>query len=148
MAGIFGEAPTAASSPARRLRRVSFRELTWATACGVPFLVASLLAQQMPRNGDLKPTEVLGRRVFQQRCGVCHTAPAITSGVYGPVLYKDLVEGNEDSVRRFIMNGSKRMPGFKYGLEPSEVDAVIAYLKTVPKPGRADSEKTDRGPID
>lgn len=131
-----------------RAIHIPFREFACAAVCGLVFFGASLLAQQMPRNGDLKPTEVLGRRVFQQRCGVCHTAPAITSGIYGPVLYKDLVEGNEESVRRFIQNGSKRMPGFKYGLGPSEIDAVIAYLKTVPKPGRSDSEKKDQGPID
>lgn len=130
------------------MRRIPFRELVWVAACGVPFLISPLLGQQAPRNSNLNPTEVVGRRVFQQRCGVCHTAPAITSGVYGPILHRDIVEGNEDSVRQFILNGSKRMPGFKYGLKSSEVDAVIDYLKTVPKPSKSDSETRDRAPID
>lgn len=106
-------------------------------------------AQQSTTNTSLNETQKLGRRIFQQRCGVCHTAPTITSGVYGPVLYKDLVDGNEDTIRQFIQNGSMRMPGFKFGLEPSEIDAVIEYLKTVPKPRKSGSPAgKDQGPVD
>jgi hypothetical protein len=28
------------------------------------------------------------------------------------------------------------MPGFKYGLEPSEINAIVEYLKTVPRPAK------------
>lgn len=127
-----------------------------ASSClGVIFLLLAFLfprslpAQQSTSGGSPSEVQNLGRRIFQQRCGVCHTAPAINSGVYGPVLYKDLIIGNEDSTRQFILNGSRRMPGFKYGLEPSQVEAVIAYLKTVPKPSKSgSSESKDRGPID
>jgi hypothetical protein len=28
------------------------------------------------------------------------------------------------------------MPGFKYGLKPAEIDAIVEYLKTVPKPAK------------
>ena len=80
--------------------------------------------------GDAKA----GAAVFK-RCAVCHTKPTITSKMYGPVLYKGLVEGNEDQVRETITNGSTGlMPGFRYGLESSEIDAIIEYLKTVEKP--------------
>lgn len=108
-----------------------------------------LPAQQLTAGDTRNQIKTLGRRIFQQRCGVCHTAPTITSGVYGPILHKEIVDGNEDLMRQFIRNGSRRMPGFKYGLEPSEIDAVIAYLKTVPKPEKNNSpEGNDRGPID
>jgi mono/diheme cytochrome c family protein len=26
------------------------------------------------------------------------------------------------------------MPGFKYDLKPAEIDAVVAYIKTIPAP--------------
>jgi mono/diheme cytochrome c family protein len=96
-------------------------------------------AQQDKSNSSvtLNDTQVLGRRVFQQRCAVCHTESTPDARRYGPVLYKELVDGNEDTIRNFISNGSKdKMPGFKYGLEPSEINAIVEYLKIVPRPAR------------
>jgi mono/diheme cytochrome c family protein len=107
------------------------------------------IAQQSTANNSLNETQKLGRRIFQQRCGVCHTAPTITSGLYGPILYKDIVAGNEEAIKKFIQDGSRRMPGFKYGLEPSEIDSIIEYLKTVPKPQKSSSPgNREQGPID
>jgi mono/diheme cytochrome c family protein len=98
-------------------------------------LPPAVLAQQKKSNVVLNETQVLGRRVFQQRCAVCHTQVSPGAKRYGPVLSKDLVEGNEDTIREFILNGSLgKMPGFKYGLESSEIDVIVEYLKTVPKP--------------
>jgi mono/diheme cytochrome c family protein len=98
------------------------------------FFPVALSAQQSGAKApELNKTQLLGRRIFQQRCGVCHTQPT-ASPMYGIPLYKDLVDGNEDMIRDFIQNGSKRMPGFKYGLESAEIDAIVEYLKTVPKP--------------
>ena len=86
---------------------------------------------------SLNDTQALGRRVFQQRCAVCHTESTPGARRYGPVLYKELVIGNEDAIRTLISNGSKdKMPGFKYGLEPSEIDAIVEYLKTVTRPAK------------
>jgi mono/diheme cytochrome c family protein len=34
----------------------------------------------------------------------------------------------------FIANGTSRMPGFKYSFKPAEIDAIVAFLKTVPAP--------------
>jgi mono/diheme cytochrome c family protein len=85
----------------------------------------------------LNETQILGRRVFQQRCAICHTESTPGARRYGPVLSKELVDGNEDTIRDFISNGSKgKMPGFKYGLEPSEISAIVEYLKTVPRPAK------------
>src|SRR5665213_4602041 len=78
----------------------------------------------------LNDTQTLGRRLFQQRCGVCHTESTPGAKRYGPALYKELVIGNEDGIREFIANGSKgKMPGFKYGLESAEINAIVEYLK-------------------
>ena len=85
----------------------------------------------------LNETQMLGRRVFQQRCAICHTESTPGARRYGPVLYKELVDGNDDAIQAFIANGSKgKMPGFKYGLEASEINAIVEYLKTVPRPAK------------
>jgi mono/diheme cytochrome c family protein len=123
----------------------------------IPFLLlltaafsASGFAQQSGAMNSLTDTQKLGQRIFQQRCAVCHTPPTYGSKVYGPVLYKDLIEGNEDTIRDFIMSGSKGlMPGFKYGLEPAEIKAVIEFLKTLPRPAPPKSGRSnDSGPVD
>jgi len=98
-------------------------------------------AQQDKTNSSvtltLNDTQILGRRVFQQRCAICHTESTPGARRYGPVLYKELVDGNEDTIREFIANGSKgKMPGFKYGLEAPEINAIVEYLKTVPRPAK------------
>ena len=79
----------------------------------------------------------LGRRLFQQRCAVCHTPPMAISKVYGPFLTRDKIIGREGAARSTIMDGETGlMPGFRFGMEPSQVEAIIEYLKTVEKPNR------------
>ena len=121
-------------------------------------LVASILlfvvplavsAQQKNSELALNETQVLGRRVFHQRCAVCHTQVSPGTRRYGPALSKDLVDGNEDTIREFILNGSRgKMPGFKYGLESSQVDAIVEYLKTVPKSATVQAPGADQGAVD
>lgn len=96
-------------------------------------------AQQTKSNTPvpLNDTQILGRRLFQQRCAVCHTESTPGANRYGPVLYKELVDGNEETIRDFIGNGSRgKMPGFRYGLEPAEINAIVEYLKTVTRPAK------------
>jgi len=97
----------------------------------------------------LNDTQVLGRRLFQQRCAVCHTESTPGARKYGPDLYKELVIGNEDTIRGFIANGVKqRMPGFRYGLEPAEIDAIIEYLKIRPRPAKQNAVAPQTGGMD
>jgi mono/diheme cytochrome c family protein len=102
------------------------------------FLATSLpLRAQQSSGAALTDTQKDGRRIFQQRCAVCHTLPTVVSKRYGPVLYKEIVEDNEDNIRDTIMDGREGlMPGFKYGLSRAEVDSIIEYLKTVSRPAR------------
>src|SRR6266446_10963603 len=83
---------------------------------------------------DLNETQRLGRQVFAQSCGICHLQPSLGVKTYGPVLNKGAAGGNDEVMRAFIVNGTERMPAFKYYLKPAEIDAIIAYLKTVPVP--------------
>jgi mono/diheme cytochrome c family protein len=86
------------------------------------------------QRADLNETQQLGRQVFAQSCGVCHLQPSLGVKTYGPVLSMAAAGGNDEAMRAFIVNGTERMPAFKYYLKPVEINAIIAYLKTVPAP--------------
>lgn len=72
-----------------------------------------------------------GARLFMQRCNVCHGAAMNSVTAYGPLLTKKNVEGRVEAARRVIMEGTPRMPAFKYGLEPFQINLIIEYLKNV-----------------
>lgn len=104
--------------------------------------------QSDSEKATLNSTQKLGQRIFQQRCGVCHSQIG-NFPMYGPALHKELVNGNEDAIKEMIRSGTTKMPGFKLGLQPSEVDAIVEYLKTVPKPEKkAAPTSTPMGPVD
>ena len=110
------------------------------------FLAISLPSSAQQSSGaPLTETQKEGRRIFQQRCAVCHTLPTVVSKRYGPALYKEIVEDNEDSIRDTIMEGREAlMPGFKYGLTRPEIDSIIEYLKTVNRPARPKSNPNQK----
>src|SRR5262249_1807176 len=96
-----------------------------------------LLAAAAPAalaQSDLSETQLRGRQIFAQSCGICHLQPSLGVKTFGPVLNKAATAGNDDAMRAFIVNGTDRMPAFKYYLKPPEIDAIIAYLRTVPEP--------------
>jgi mono/diheme cytochrome c family protein len=80
----------------------------------------------------LTDQQQLGRRLFEQSCGVCHTRPTLVAGMYGPELSKESAGGREDVMRDVITNGTPRMPGFKLTYNPDQIAAIAAYLKTMP----------------
>jgi len=73
-----------------------------------------------------------GLRLFSQSCGVCHTVVQQRTRQYGPVLSRDTLGGDEDLIREYIGNGTPRMPGFRYYFEPAQINAIVAYIKTIP----------------
>jgi len=81
---------------------------------------------------DLNEAQLRGRQVFAQSCGICHLQPSLGVKTYGPPLNKAATAGNDEIMRAFIVNGTDRMPAFKYYLKPAEIDAIIAYVRTVP----------------
>jgi mono/diheme cytochrome c family protein len=94
-------------------------------------LSASTAYAQQVADG-LNETQLLGRQVFAQSCGICHLQPARNARTYGPPLNRASASGSEALMRAFIVNGSERMPSFSHYLNAAEIDAIIAYLKTVP----------------
>jgi mono/diheme cytochrome c family protein len=115
------------------------------TAFGVLLAVAFPLRAQQPASAPLTDAQKEGRRIFQQRCAVCHTQPTVVSKRYGPALYKEIVQDDEDNIRDAILDGREGlMPGFKYGLTRAEVDSIVEYLKTVSRPARPKSNSSQK----
>ena len=85
-----------------------------------------------PTGDGLDATQKQGRQLLAQSCGVCHLPPALGARTYGPQLSRETAGGNDDVIREIISDGTPRMPGFKHYLGRAEIDAIIAYLKTVP----------------
>ena len=117
------------------MRRYASVLLLLLTACS-----SSAFAQQA---GDsLNDQQRLGRQILAQSCGVCHLAPSLKAQTYGPALHKMTVGGDDVVMRNTILEGTTRMPGFKYYLQPAQIDAIIAYVRTIPTPAPAPAPAT------
>ena len=98
----------------------------------VGFLLPLEAQQPSPK---LSGKELAGKKLFLQRCSLCHM-PALNEPwdpdpqPYGPKL-NGFVKGTETETRArlAIRNGTPRMPGFQYGLTAEEIENIIAYLK-------------------
>jgi mono/diheme cytochrome c family protein len=99
-------------------------------------LVLSLAGASAQGIGDqtLDDKQLLGMRLFNQSCRVCHTRPQMVSPLYGPELSQSSLGGQESVMLEVISNGTPRMPGFKYHFEPAQIEAIVAFLKTIPTP--------------
>ena len=126
------------------------RNIRWAILMFLGLFPLTGRAQQASTEKPLNDVQKLGQRVFQQRCAICHAPARPGFQMYGPALHKDLVNGSEDAIKEMIRSGSGKMPGFKLGLQPSEIDAIVEYLKTVPKPPKNTEPATggSMGPLD
>jgi mono/diheme cytochrome c family protein len=86
----------------------------------------------LPSVKSLNPSQVSGKKLFVQRCSVCHLPALPSYSTYGPVLSGDLIISLGDTfVREQISHGTARMPGYQYTLAPAEIDQIIGYLKTL-----------------
>ena len=107
---------------------------TWLVLAMLAAWPHAMLAQQGATNAPLNDKQLLGMRLFNQSCRVCHTKPQLTSPLYGPALSRQSLGGQEGVMREVISNGTPRMPGFRHHFEPPQIDAIVAYLKTIPAP--------------
>lgn len=100
----------------------------------LPLLLTLLLPLEPALAQNLDATQQAGQHLFNQSCRVCHAKPQLTSVQYGPVLSKGSASGNAQAMHEVIADGTPRMPGFKYHFKPEQIDAIVAYLMTVPPP--------------
>ena len=117
---------------ARTARMLPHRFLCSLFLCALPLLLA--ISQTAVAQGAAGQQR--GMRLFNQSCRVCHTKPTLLSPQYGPTLSMDTLGGNADAMRAIISNGTSRMPGFKYDFSAAQIDAIVAYIKTVPTPAQ------------
>jgi mono/diheme cytochrome c family protein len=99
--------------------------------------LAPVAAAAQPAGGGTGDQQKIGMRLFDQSCRVCHTKPQLISPQYAPVLSMNTLGGKADVMSDVIGNGTPRMPGFKYQFKPAEIDAIVAYIKTIPAPASA-----------
>jgi mono/diheme cytochrome c family protein len=102
------------------------------SAAALLLLVAGAQGATAQQADKLDDIQTHGRQVFAQSCGVCHLPPAMNARTYGPGLSKETAGGSDEVIRGVISEGTPRMPAFKHYLQGAEIDAIIAYLKTVP----------------
>ena len=104
------------------------------------------LASAQQADGNLNARQRQGRQLLAQSCGVCHLPPSLNARTYGPQLSKATAGGNDEVMRTVIMHGSDRMPAFRYHLKPADIDAIIAYVKTLPVPPPAPAPRAGNDP--
>ena len=98
-------------------------------------------AQGAAPGASLNAQQREGWLLTLQYCALCHTRTNLHSTTtIGPILSRDSAGGRDDVLRQVIADGTPNMPGFKHQFEPAQIDAIVAYLKTVP-PQAAKPEK-------
>jgi mono/diheme cytochrome c family protein len=100
--------------------------------CSLPIMLAMSYTALAQESGG----QQLGMRLFNQSCRVCHTKPTLLSPQYGPTLSMNTLSGNAGIMHEVISNGTPRMPGFKYDFNSAQIDAIVAYIKTIPTPAQ------------
>ncbi|MGH9785034.1 MAG: c-type cytochrome [Terriglobia bacterium] len=105
---------------------------------GLWILAAGLIAGPSPlaaQTPALSERELAGKKLFLQRCSLCHLPPLNEPDNPDPQPFGPKLNGfvrnteTEERARRAILNGTLRMPGFQYGLTKEEVETILVYLK-------------------
>jgi cytochrome c6 len=84
-----------------------------------------------------QPTE--GATIYAHTCAACHgargtPAPAMAHAMGIPDLAAATVTAATDSTwREIVLDGKAKMPAYKARLTPAQVEAVVAYLRTLGK---------------
>jgi len=98
-----------------------------ATAAAVPLIASAQQAEP-----QLTPQQVRGRIILTQNCNICHLPQNPGSQTYGPLLNKESTNGDDNLMKQVIETGLVKMPGWKYSLNATEINDVIAYIRTLP----------------
>jgi mono/diheme cytochrome c family protein len=86
----------------------------------------------------LSPAQAMGRGVFDANCARCHE-PYSSKGLHGPSLHNVYkkeylpsgMPANDDRITEVIVRGRAKMPAFGNSLSDAQIDALLAYLKTL-----------------
>jgi mono/diheme cytochrome c family protein len=99
------------------------------TAAAAPTTTAAAAPTTTETTGGAQ-VAALGKTVFTQNCGSCHTlAAAGTSGTVGPNL--DQLKPSVAVVQHQVVNGGAVMPAFAGTLSTAQIAAVATYVSSV-----------------
>src|ERR1700710_268098 len=101
------------------------------------FIILTLAAWPLAavaQPSDLSAQQKHGRQILTQNCNICHLPQNPGSATYGPRLSKTSTNGDDNLMRDAIKNGIVRMPAWKYTLNDSDINDIIAYVRTLPEP--------------
>jgi mono/diheme cytochrome c family protein len=111
--------------------------LTFFIAAGANLPAQTKSGASLSGPEKLGEQERRGQGLFLQRCSLCHLPRKLKFGsppVIGPSLsgqFKDATPDQLKVLQGFILKGGPDMPGFQFGLDPKDMDDLIAYLKTL-----------------
>lgn len=123
------------------MRRVLTTALAATLAAG-----GLLLAQDTAKKDSPRPVMreaerarvARGEKLYEVQCAICHyattTEPKIGPGLKGLVKRGKFADGkkvDDAGLRRWIEKGGKNMPAYEETLKPAEINALVAYLKTL-----------------
>lgn len=109
---------------------------------GAVMLIGMTACQVERRRSDaelgLNPQQAAGRNVYDQHCIRCHE-PYSTRGKNGPGLAGLNKKGfmpsgipvNDDRMTDVIMMGKSKMPAFRGSISPTQLQDLLAYMKTL-----------------
>jgi mono/diheme cytochrome c family protein len=115
------------------------------------FLSTQLFADpRSPEDNNQGAPQKEGRRIFQQKCAVCHVPAWRGATTLGPGLSNRTIRAQgesavEDAITNGLYDELDKMPGFKYTLTPEQIRNIIHYLKTLDQPAETVvSERPER----
>jgi mono/diheme cytochrome c family protein len=97
-----------------------------AVAAAVPYIASA------QTNPQLTPAQARGRIILTQNCNICHLPQNPGSQTYGPLLNKESANGDDNLMKQVIQTGLVKMPGWRYTLNDTQINDVIAYIRTLP----------------
>ena len=90
-------------------------------------------------NTNFSITEAKGKTLWQEHnCTACHQIYGL-GGYLGPDLTNEYSLKGPDYIHIFLQTGNNTMPN--YHLSESEIQDLIAYLKSVDRSGKSDPRK-------
>jgi mono/diheme cytochrome c family protein len=117
------------------------RRIRTAALCAEIVFLAVAAQCQTANNasgGDSNSVQA-GEQVFKDNCAVCHSIKP-NEKIVGPSLYGEMSgtppKLTEAQVRKVVLEGLGKMPDFKDVLDSSDLDHLLAYLRTLKPPDK------------
>jgi cytochrome c6 len=100
------------------------------------FAFITLLVVLQAATAVAAPQDQTGRSLFNSTCASCHgqngTPTAVGKSLNAPDLGSKAVQPQTDAeLQQIIANGKGNMPAFNGRLSDSQIDSLVAYIRTL-----------------